>query len=82
MAQLDLQQIPLKGFIDQDAGKAGTTLHGLPVYHASELPALRPEAVLISSQAFEEEIYEQLAAIMPRQRVLRYYGLRDERVRI
>jgi len=77
LSQLNLERIPVKGIFDRDAGKAGTTLRGLPIYHVGELPDLRPEAVLISSFTYEDEIYEQLAKTMPRQRVLRYYGLRD-----
>ncbi|OUM98896.1 MAG: hypothetical protein BAA02_11910 [Paenibacillaceae bacterium ZCTH02-B3] len=77
LSQLDLKRVPVKGIFDRDAGKAGATLRGLPVYHVGELPELRPEAVLISSFSYEDEIYRQLAETIPRQRVLRYYGMRD-----
>jgi hypothetical protein len=49
------------GFLDNDAKKAGTKFHGLPVHTPAELAKLEYDSILIASMsAFD--IYSQLVA--------------------
>ncbi len=63
-----LQSAPLwplhvLGIIDDDPDLRGLTRYGMTVYAPSEIPSLDPDAVLISSDQFEEAIYRKLAPL-------------------
>jgi len=62
------------GIFDQDERKAGQKLEGLTIYHANRIQDLPPAFILISSLAYERDIYRRLTGLMPGERVLRYYG--------
>jgi peptidoglycan/xylan/chitin deacetylase (PgdA/CDA1 family) len=74
-----LQTVPLwplhvLGIVDDDAGLRGSTRYGLPVYAAADLSNLPLDAVLISSDQYEEAIYQRIAPLEARGiRVLRLY---------
>lgn len=75
-----LQTVPLwplhvLGIIDDDTNLHGGRRYGLPIYARTDLDDLHPDAVLISSDQYEDAI---CARIMPLEghgiRVLRLYG--------
>ena len=74
-----LQTVPLwplqvLGIVDDDADLRGATRYGLPVYAATDLSNLPLDAVLISSDQYEEAIYQRIAPLEARGiRVLRLY---------
>ncbi|MBU0640315.1 MAG: polysaccharide deacetylase family protein, partial [Planctomycetes bacterium] len=62
------------GIVDDNCNLRGGQRYGLPVYAPRDLPALAPDAVLISSDQYEEAIYERIAPLEARGiRVLRLY---------
>ncbi|MFH1746965.1 MAG: polysaccharide deacetylase family protein [Planctomycetota bacterium] len=75
-----LQSAPLwplhvLGIVDDDTSLQGVTKYGLPVYTPADIPALSPDAVLISSDQFEDAIYERITPLEGRGiSVLRLYG--------
>ncbi len=75
-----LQTVPLwplhvLGIVDDDADLRGATRYGLPVYAAADLSNLPLDAVLISSDQYEEAIYQRIAPLEARGiRVLRLYA--------
>jgi len=75
-----LQTVPLwplhvLGIVDDAADLRGATRYGLPVYAATDLSNLPLDAVLISSDQYEEAIYQRIAPLEARGiRVLRLYA--------
>lgn len=62
--------------LDSDPAKAGSSFLGWRVHAPDELPALELDAILISTQAFEQEVYDGLqpAARKHGIEVVRCYG--------
>ncbi|MBI5892622.1 MAG: class I SAM-dependent methyltransferase [Deltaproteobacteria bacterium] len=52
-------------FVDNDVRKYGKTLFDRDVLPSSKLKVMKPDAVLISSKAFEDEIYNNLKPEFP-----------------
>lgn len=52
------------GYIDNDKRKQGKILFGRTVFPHAQLKKLDPQAVLISSEVFEDEIYDALSSEM------------------
>ncbi|ABZ83340.1 hypothetical protein HM1_1236 [Heliomicrobium modesticaldum Ice1] len=67
----------IKGIVDSNPHKDGRVLHGLPVYAKERFFAERQEDcsdIIISSAAFEHEIYEELQPVLPeRVQLIRLY---------
>lgn len=55
-----LRDAHLVGFSDNDTRKQGITFRGLPVVPPAEIESLQPDVILISSNAYQDEIYRQL----------------------
>jgi peptidoglycan/xylan/chitin deacetylase (PgdA/CDA1 family)/protein-L-isoaspartate O-methyltransferase len=51
------------GIIDDDAGLHGFKRYGLPIYGPADITSLSPDAVLISSDQYEEAIYQRIAPL-------------------
>jgi len=62
--------------LDSDPAKAGSSFLGWRVHAPDELPALELDAILISTQAFEQEVYDGLQPAAREQgiEVVRCYG--------
>ncbi len=56
----DLRKARLVALVDGNPAKWGREILGLPVVGPEELPTLRPDAVVISSYDFQEEMVERL----------------------
>jgi hypothetical protein len=56
-ASLPSQGTRLLGILDDDPAKRGNLLCGLPILGAEELEALRPDAILVSSDSIQEILY-------------------------
>lgn len=75
-----LQSAPLwplhvLGIIDDDPALTGLTRYGMRIYAPSDIARLNPDALLISSDQYEEAIYRKLAPLEAGGlRVLRLYG--------
>ena len=66
------------GIVDDDPSLRGSQRYGLPVHAAADLPDLRLDAVLISSDQYEEAIYQRIAPLEARGiQVLRLYAPDD-----
>lgn len=78
-----LQSAPLwplhvLGIVDDDPSLRGSQRYGLPVHAAADLPDLPLDAVLISSDQYEEAIYQRIAPLEARGiQVLRLYAPAD-----
>jgi len=63
------------GIVDNDPGLTGTQRYGLRLHSPAEIETLRPDAVVISSDRYEDAIYERIAPLESRGiPVLRLYA--------
>lgn len=53
----------LVALLDGDPAKHGRRIHGLPVHAPEELAALRLDAVVLSSEPFQEEMFARVAPL-------------------
>ncbi|MFQ5500847.1 MAG: polysaccharide deacetylase family protein [Phycisphaerae bacterium] len=75
METTSLWPLQVVGIIDDDELLKGTRRHGLPIYASADLSDMKPDAVLISSDQYEERIYRRIAPLESRGiRVLRLYS--------
>jgi SAM-dependent methyltransferase len=70
-----LREARLVGLLDNDRRKQGREILGLPVVAPADIDALDPDLILISSYAFQDEIYDSLETQRRRGRdVVKLYG--------
>jgi len=75
METTSLWPLQVVGIIDDDESLKGARRHGLPIYASADLSEMKPDAVLISSDQYEECIYRRIAPLESRGiRVLRLYS--------
>ena len=60
MERSDFGGIEILGIADADEGLSGQSIQGVPVVPATRIEPMEPQAVLISSRRYEDEIYEDL----------------------
>lgn len=73
LAAGDLAGVPIRFFVDSDAGYHGATLLGRQIYAPSILAEHPDLAILISSQMYEDEIEAQIQAMGLSNRVITLY---------
>ncbi|MFH1419653.1 MAG: polysaccharide deacetylase family protein [Planctomycetota bacterium] len=74
-----LWPLQVLGIFDDDTGLRGGKRYGLPVYSPADIANLKPQAVIISSDQYENAIYERIAPLEARGiRVLKLHGENTE----
>jgi peptidoglycan/xylan/chitin deacetylase (PgdA/CDA1 family)/ubiquinone/menaquinone biosynthesis C-methylase UbiE len=63
LSQTPLWPLQVVGLIDDDPSLAGTRRYGMPIYAPSDIASIRPEALVISSDQYEDAIYARLAPL-------------------
>ncbi|WP_022664665.1 class I SAM-dependent methyltransferase [Desulfospira joergensenii] len=63
----------IEGFFDSDPKSIDKTLFGKPIYHKTNLREISPDVIIISSFAFEDEIYNNLKEIYDIDKVFKLY---------
>lgn len=60
LSKIHSQQLNIIGLVDRDKNKQGKSLWNLKVFSPEEIEILKPDYIIISSLAYEEEIYKEL----------------------
>lgn len=68
-----LDRMKIVGIVDQDPAKAGLALNGHTIYPTSDISRLNPDRIIISSYAFQEEIFKNLRQYEPRVAIEKLY---------
>jgi glycosyltransferase involved in cell wall biosynthesis len=72
---VDLHGLPVTGIIDDNAGNWGSRIFGIPVMSMEDLIRTAPDAVIISSDAHEQKMYERCDPLRRASiEVVRIYG--------
>lgn len=69
----DFQQVNVVGLVDGDPQKQGKVFNGYQVFRPQDMLDLRPDAILISSYAHQNEIADSLRAKFPAESIFTLY---------
>jgi len=69
----DFQQVNVVGLVDGDPQKQGKVFNGYQVFRRQDMLDLRPDAILISSYAHQNEIADSLRAEFPAESIFTLY---------
>lgn len=74
LRSMDWSSYNLCGIFDKNPLLAGTQIEGYPIYEYSEIGQLHIEKLLISSHAFEQDIYKELTSLLDTKDIVRLYS--------
>lgn len=73
--QIDFSEFELCGIIDSNADLEGQTIQGYPVFYKGNIEKMEIDYILISSQSYEKEIFEDLKQSFNEEKLIRIYQI-------
>lgn len=70
---IDFSEFNLEGIIDKNESLEGIKVNQYQVFHPTKIQELKFDYILISSKAFEKEIYDELSKKINKEKIIRLY---------